>query len=68
MTNFRDTTDASGVYRPTSAGGAADQCGTAANGNLSDLLKNSTTYRLIPSTTTTVLHTTITTPVQSNTK
>lgn len=38
--------DASQQYRPTSAAGSPQIVGAAVNGNLADLVKNATVYRL----------------------
>ena len=45
MTNFELTTDASYLYRPTSAVGGGQFGGTAITGNLADLMRNATVYR-----------------------
>jgi hypothetical protein len=45
MTYFQTTTDASDVYRSSSAAGSGKFTGTAVSGNLSDLMRNATIFR-----------------------
>lgn len=46
MTYFQNTTDASGLYRPSSAAGSDNTTGTAVQGNLADFMKNGSVVRL----------------------
>lgn len=46
MTFFLETTDASSTYRPNSAAGSNDLNGAAVSGNLSDVMKNGTIFRV----------------------
>lgn len=46
MTYFKNTTDSSGVYAPNSASGSNDLNGAAVGGNLSDIMKNNTVFRI----------------------
>ena len=45
MTYFQTTTDASDIYRPSSAAGSGKITGTAVPGNLADLMRNATIFR-----------------------
>lgn len=45
MTYFQTTTDASELYRPSSAAESGKQAGTAVSGNLADLMRNHTIFR-----------------------
>jgi len=45
MTYFQNTTDASNLYRASSAADGNSQDGTAVKGNLSDFMKNATIFR-----------------------
>ena len=46
MTYFQNTTDASGLYRPSSAAGSDNTAGTALQGNLADFMKNGSVVRV----------------------
>ncbi len=43
---FQGTADASHEYRPTSAAGPQQTASAAVSGNLADLVKNATVYRM----------------------
>lgn len=43
---FQGNADASQEYRPTSAAGPQETASAAVNGNLADLVRNSTVYRV----------------------
>lgn len=43
---FLSTTDASHLYRPSSAAGSADSVDAAVRGNLADFMRNSTVYKV----------------------
>lgn len=45
-TYTKSSADASQQYRPTSAAGSSQTLSAAVNGNLADMVKNSTVYRL----------------------
>jgi len=45
MNYFRATTDASDLYRPNSAA-TTTQLSTAVNGNLADMMRNATIFRV----------------------
>ena len=46
MTFFQTTTDASDLYRPNSAAGGIMEDSTAVKGNLADLMRNATVFRV----------------------
>lgn len=46
MTYFQNTTDASGLYRQSSAAGSENTFGTAVQGNLADVMKNGSVVRV----------------------
>lgn len=46
MTFFQNTADASSVFSPNSASGSNDLNGAAVSGNLSDVMKNATIFRV----------------------
>ncbi len=46
MNYFRATTDASDFYRPCSSAAGAIQLPTAVSGNLADMMRNATVFRV----------------------
>lgn len=46
MTFFLNSTDASNLYRPSSAAGTLENKGTVVGGSLSDVMKNGLVFRI----------------------